>query len=196
VRRLRFHLLAAAVLCSSAPAAAQNAPKLGALTASRLLVLPVQEVTGTAEGRAWLVRFDSAFTVRLEDGGIGPGWAYPRDAVRYARSNPTYVSDPRVMGAQLLKGNGVKAGVPLPEPFASRVRALVAVADARHAVVPIVVRIDSTASPRTATLQLAIVDARLSRVDWIGTIDTPFSGSPSLAADSLAMKAARLFLGN
>lgn len=166
------------------------------MTASRILLLPAQEVAGAPETKAWLARFDSVFTARLEDGGVGPAWAYPRDAARYARSNPTYVSDPRAIGAQLLKGDKVKSGVPLPEPFASRVRALVAIADARNAIVPVVVRIDSTTTPRTATLRLMFVDALTSRVEWVGTIQTKFTGPPSVAADSLAFTTARLFVGN
>jgi hypothetical protein len=189
-------MLALALGGAAVPAGAQDAPRFAPMTASRLLVLPAQEVAGAPETKAFLARFDSVFTARLEDGGIGPGWAYPRDAVRYARSNPTYISDPRVMGAQLLKGEKMKAGVPLPEPFASRVRALVAIADARHAIVPVVMRIDSTTTPRTAKLQLMFIDARLSRVDWSGTIEVKFAGAPAVAADSLAMMTARLFVAN
>lgn len=177
-------------------ASAQDAPKFAQMTASRILVLPAQEVAGAPETRDWLARFDSVFTARLEDGGIGPGWAYPRDAMRYARSNPTYVSDPRAIGAQLLKGDKIKAGSLLPEPFASRVRALIAIADGRHAIVPVVIRIDSTTTPRSATLRLMIVDAKLSRIDWIGTLEAKFTGLPAVAADSLALTTARLFVGN
>jgi hypothetical protein len=166
------------------------------MTATRMLVLPAQEVSGAPETRAWLTRFDSVLTGRLEDGGIGPEWAYARDAIRYARSNPTYISNPLAMGAQLLKGSKIKAGTPLPEPFASRVRALVAIANARQAIVPVVVRIDSTTTPRTAKLQLMFVDAILSRVEWMGTVETKFLGMPGVAADSLAIITARLFVAN
>jgi hypothetical protein len=188
--------LALAVGIAAAPAGAQDAPKFAPMTAARMLVLPVQEVAGSPEAKVWLARFDSVFTARLEDGGIGPGWAYARDAIRYARSNPTYVNDPRTMGAQLLKGDKIKAGVPLPEPFASRIRALVAIADARHAIVPVVVRIDSTTTPRTAKLQLMFIDAKLSRVDWSGVIEVKFTGAPAVAADSLAITTSRLFIAN
>jgi hypothetical protein len=192
-RRIVLALAAGAL---AGPAGAQEAPKFAPMTASRILVLPAQEVAGAPETRAWLARFDSVFTARLEDGGIGNGWAYPRDAIRYARSNPTYVSDPRSMGAQPLKAEKVKSGFALPEPFASRIRALVAIADTRHAIVPVVVRIDSTTTPRTAKLQLMFIDAKLSRVDWSGTIEVKFTGAPAVAADSLAMTTARLFVSN
>jgi hypothetical protein len=187
--------LALAIGVGAGQSDAQDTPKFAHWTASRILVLPAQEVAGAPETRDWLSRFDSTFTARLEDGGIGPGWAYPRDAARYARSNPTYISDPRAMGAQLLKGEKVKAGVPLPEPFASRVRALVAVADARRVLVPVVVRIDSTLTPRSAKLQLMLVDALTSRVEWVGTVESRFIGAPAIAADSLAVTTARLFVG-
>jgi hypothetical protein len=188
--------VAGIVAIPSVAALAQVAPKFGSMTTSRLLLLPAQEVTGTTDGRAWLARFDSVLTSRLEAGGIANGWAYPRDAIRYNRQNPTYTSDPRLMGVQPLKNEKIKDGFSLPEPFASRLRALLAVADARTTIVPVVARIDSTASPRTARLQLALVDGRLSRVLWTGTIEVRYEGTTSAAADSLAFMAARLFVAN
>jgi hypothetical protein len=100
------------------------------------------------------------------------------------------------MGVQLLKGDKVKAGTTLPEPFGTRLRALVAIADARNAIVPIVARIDSTVTPRMARLHMAFVDAKLATVQWIGVLESPFAGNAAAAADSLALVAARLFVGN
>jgi hypothetical protein len=166
------------------------------MTTSRVLLLPAQELSGAGDTRAWLARFDSLLTARLVDGGIGSGWAYPRDAVRYARSNPTYVSDPRTMGVQSLKSDKVSKGFSLPEPFASRLRALLAVGDARDAIVPIVAKIDSTKSPRAVQVKLTFVDGRASKVMWTGTIAAHYDGGPGLAADSLAAAVARLFVRN
>lgn len=192
----RILALALAISALSSSALSQQAPKFSSMTATRILVLPAQEVAGTAESRAWLTRFDSVFTVRLEEGGIGPGWSYPRDAIRYARSNPTYVSDPHFLGAQLLRGDKVKPGNPLPEPLASRLRALIAIADGRTAMLPVIVRIDTTVTPRVAKLSLMFLDAKLSRVDWVGTIEAKFTGASIVAADSIAFTAARLFVAN
>ena len=180
----------------SVAALAQTPPKFGSMTTSRLLLLPAQEVTGTADGRAWLARFDSVLTARLEAGGIANGWAYPRDAIRYNRQNPTYTTDPRLMGVQPLKSDKIKDGFSLPEPFASRLRALLAVADARNTIVPVVARIDSTTNPRAARLQLTLVDGRLSRVLWTGMLEVKYEGSTTAAADSLALMTARLFVSN
>lgn len=170
------------------------APRFGAMTTSRVLLLPAQEVGGAPEARAWLTQFDSVLTARLEDGGVGSSWAYPRDAARYARMNPTYLADPHTMGAQPLKIANVKEGFALPEPFASRVRALLAVADARDAIVPVAARIDSTKSPHVAQVQLTFVDGRASTVMWNGILEVKFEGAPRVAADSLANAVARLFV--
>ncbi len=184
------------VALSSAAALGQSAPRFASMTTSRLLVLPAQEVTGTADGKAWLARFDSVLTARLEAGGLANGWAYPRDAIRYNRQNPTYTSDPRVMGVQPLKSEKTRGGFSLPEPFASRLRALLAVADARTTIVPVVASIDSIAAPHTARLQLTFVDGRLSRVLWTGVLETRYEGNAAAAADSLAAVTARLFVAN
>jgi hypothetical protein len=185
----------------SSPALAQGGgtpatPPLASLTASRVLVLPAQEVTGAGDATAWLVRFDSVFTEQLQTGGIGAGWAYAHDAVGYSRRNPTYVADPRAIGAQPLKNErATREGFALPEPFASRIRTLVAIAETRTSVVPVVARLDSTARDgRIARLQITIVDARASRVVWGGTVESRFDGAPLVAADSLARVAARLFV--
>lgn len=161
-----------------------------------MLVLPVQDVTGAADAALWLARFDSVFTEQLHAGGIGAGWAYARDAIGYARRNPTYVADPKAIGAQPLRNErATREGFALPEPFATRVRTLVAIAETRTAVVPVLARLDSTGPDgRLARLQITIVDARASRVVWGGTIESRYDGAPLAAADSLARVAARLFI--
>ena len=179
---------------SALAAAGQESPRFASMSSSRLLLVPAQEVLGTSDGRAWLARFDSVLTVQLEEGGIGKGWAYPKDAVRYARLNPTYTSDPYTLGAQPLKSDKVKDGFDLPEPFASRLRALLAIADARTAVVPIVARVDSTAVPRVVRLQLMFVDGRSRQVLWTGTLEAKYAGHALAAADSLALMTSRLFV--
>jgi hypothetical protein len=164
------------------------------MTTARVLLLPAQELAGANDTRAWLARFDSLLTVRLVDGGIGTGWAYPRDAARYSRMNPTYVSDPHSMGAQPLKNDKIAKGFSLPEPFASRLRALIAVGDTRDAIVPVVAKLDSTKTPRTISLRLVFVDGRASNVMWAGTVEARYDGAPAVAADSLAAAVARLFV--
>lgn len=195
--RIAYRIVALAAL-AAAPGLAQDppSPPFASMTTSRVLLLPAQELAGAGDTRVWLARFDSVLTVRLVDGGIGSAWAYPRDAARFARMNPTYVSDPHAMGVQPLKNDKVKKGFSLPEPFASRLRGLLAVGDARDAIVPIIARIDTTQAPRSVKLQLMLVDGRASTVTWTTTIDAHYDGGPAVAADSLAAAVARLFVRN
>lgn len=164
------------------------------MTTSRALLLPAQEVTGVAEVRVWLARFDSVLTSRLENGGVGTGWAYPRDAMRYSRQNPTYATDPRAIGAYALKTEKARSGFSLPEPFATRARVLSAIANARAVIVPVAAAFDSTKTPRAGQMQVTIVDPKSSRVVWTGVVTAAFAGGAIEFADSLAAGAARLFV--
>ncbi len=173
---------------------AQAAPRLGAYAAERMTLLPAQEWTGTADARAHLDAFDLALSRYLADGGIGEGWAYPADVLRTARRNPTYVTNPLALGAQPLKSEKAREGTPLPEPFQSRLRSIIALTGGRHAVVPVAIRVDTTQSPAMAELRLTLVDGRQSRVLWTAILETRFAGAPSAAVDSLAARTAALFV--
>jgi hypothetical protein len=164
------------------------------MTTTRVLVVPAQDAAGAADERAWLTRFDSLFTARLHDGGIGAGWAYARDAVRFQRQNPTYLTDARLLGAQPLAASNVKDGMTLPDPFAMRVRAYTGLANSRTAIVPVLATIDSAATPPTATLRIVIIDSPSRKIVAATAVTSPFSGDALAAADSLATAAARLFV--
>jgi hypothetical protein len=58
----------------------------------------------------------------------------------------------------------------LAEPFASQLRALVGVSGSRYALVPFELAFapDSSGSGGAAALALAVVDARLAQLVWIG----------------------------
>jgi len=97
--RIAYRILIVAVVAAGVRRGTRTAsPPFASMTTSRVLLLPAQELTGAADARVWLARFDSVLTARLVEGRVGSGWAYPRDAARFARSNPTYVSDPIGMG--------------------------------------------------------------------------------------------------
>lgn len=180
---------------SQAAQTAQPAPPpLASMTASRALVLPAQELLGAADARTWLARYDSVLTALLEEGGIGRSWGYARDALRYARQNPTYAADPRAIGASPLKNEKVREAFALPDPFASRTRMLSAIGNARAVIVPVSATLDSTKAPRTGQILLVIADPKASRVAWSGTLTTAFAGRPIDFADSLASATARLFV--
>lgn len=195
--RTLLSLLTFSVLLSGAAvsrAHAQEEPRFASYVTSRLVVLPGQAVLGAGPARPWLDQFDATLTGALENGGVGSGWAYPRDVIRAARRNPTYAADPLALGAQPLQSDRARAGTNLPEPFGSRTRALLALNDARFAVVPVAARIDTTQSPAMAELRLTIIDVRQSQILWTGIIETRFTGPLSAAADSLALRTAGLFV--
>jgi hypothetical protein len=175
-------------------AGAQDSPRFASYVTSRLVVLPGQEVIGAGPARPWLDQFDATLTATLENGGVGAQWAYPRDLQRAFRRNPTYASNPQTLGAQPLKSEKAREGTTLPEPFAGRTRALLALSDARFALVPVAVRVDTLQSPAYAELRLSIIDGRQSTILWTGIIETRFTGPLTAAADSLALRTAGLFV--
>ncbi len=174
--------------------AAQEAPRFAALSAERVTLLPAQEWTGSEGPRALLDAFDRQLSAHLSEGGIADGWMYPADILRTARRNPTYVTNPLALGAQPLKSEKAREGTPLPEPFQSRLRAILALSGGRHALVPVAIRVDTTQVPALAELRLTLVDGRQSRVLWTAILETRFDGGAAAAADSLAARTAALFV--
>lgn len=191
--QLRWLVCLALGVAPLAGAAGQDLPRLAPLTASRLLVLPAQSAAGANDPRLWLARFDSVLTAQLESRGPGAGWAYARDAIRYQRQNPSYLTDARSLGTYALNDDRVRENSVLPEPFASRLRAYIGIADARLTLVPVAATFDTTVSPRVATLRLVVADGRAVRVVGVYSVTSPYA-DVTAAADSLALQTARLFI--
>ena len=70
-----------------------------------------------------------------------------------------------------------KRDEPLAEPFASQLRALAGVSDARYALIPLDLRFvpNGPGSSGRAALRLAVVDARGAQLVWVGEV----AGDPS-----------------
>lgn len=191
------HLLAFIALClggAVSVGAQEAAPRLAGYVAERVVVLPLQSVAGPVAAQPWREAYDAALTAALTDGGLGGGWAFAPDVQRLARRNPTYAADPRALGAQPLAAERAKAGTPLPEPFASRLRTLLGLNDGRLALVPVAVRVDTAQVPAYAELRLSLVDGRERRILWTAILETRYTGPAEAAADSLALRTAALFL--
>jgi len=167
------------------PAAAMALAQPGQLAryaAVKLMVLPAQAVTGddrlgwrgTAGGeRALLASLDTLIESTLAERGLASLWLFPPALARSARRNPTYLTDPSSMRAlDAVRVALRKPNDPLAEPFASQLRALAGVSDARYALVPLELRLDPVVdSPGgRAHLRLAVVDARGSQVVWVGEV--------------------------
>jgi hypothetical protein len=175
-------LLAAA--CGGKPAAPQQpvpAPTLplplAGLASVKVPVLPLTLLAADdslgwsaalADQRASLATADSIVTTLLKGRAPEVTWIPPEDLRRQARRSPTFATNPDQMGTALLRGERI---VDVPDPLRSELRALVAIADARYALVPaqlVFRRMVGSADGRmgTAELTVVIVDARLGRVGF------------------------------
>ena len=178
-------MLCAAAACGARrPANQQPVPEptrplpLAGLASEKVPVLPLTLIAADdslgwgariADRRAALGTADSILGTLLQARAPEVSWVLPDDLRRQARRSPTFATNPDQMGTALLRG--AKVGDFLPDPLRSELRALVAIADARHALVPaqLVFRpAAGAAGPRmgTAELTVVIVDARLGQVGY------------------------------
>lgn len=178
-------MLCAAAACGARrPANQQAVPEptrplpLAGLASEKVPVLPLgilafddslRWVTTHADLVAARVAVDSILGNLLQDRAHEVTWILPGELRRQARRSPTFATNPDQMGTAILRG--AKVGDFVPDPLRSELRALVAIADARHALVPaqLVFRpAAGAAGPRmgTAELTVVIVDARLGQVGY------------------------------
>src|SRR5919204_5316443 len=114
-----------------------------------------------------------AFAVRQRNGA--PQWTWPEELSRLARRNPTYAPEPHDIAADPLRPTGKtsarRAQDMLPDPLRSQLRALVALRDARYALVPVEIRFEPRGGGAgRAVLHLALVDTRAAQVVWAGDV--------------------------
>lgn len=172
-----------------------------ALAELPVLVVPVQRASGTSEpgwrppgGNAARQLADSIISDALLMRGAGSKWQFAEEARRVARRNPTHAADPDALAVSSLFS--LRAGDALLEPLASELRGLVALGEARHVLVPMAMHAerDESDPPGTARVvfTIAVVDARLSRVLWIG----PVPGEPATEFNAAAIESAATNLAN
>jgi len=155
---------------------------LSRFAAQKLIVFPAQGVAA-ADPLGWrasaggekvlLASLDAGLEAALGERGLSSQWVFPPAMQRAARRNPTYVTDPATIRAL----GPVRAVIRKPEdmlsePFASQLRSLAGVSDARYAFIPLELRLEPIPNETTvrAVLQVAVVDARGSRVVWAGEV--------------------------
>ena len=205
-------VLCAAVLVAATTACAQN-PKpdqkaadatakglsapLAGFASQRIIVLPVQLLRG--DSLSWIQpsgwpafrkELDDSVASAISERGIGKGWAYPADVVRQAKRNAGYVSDPYSIGAQPLRGQNYRPGDHIPALMASNLRAMIALADARYALLPVEIVFQRDGSRQRAILRLALVDGRTGQFGWVGEV--PSDPATAYSASILSMIAARV----
>lgn len=210
MRRLPILVATVALLVAcggSKPPTTAPAPALSleGLSAQKIAVLPAftilagQDEWGaplrrsTATLRALDAQVDSA----LQERGVGRSWVFPAELQRSFQHNPTYATDPYALGEEPLRSSTLEVGSRLPDPLASQLRTLAALSDTRYVLAPIELRVQHLATDSTrgdGVLKLAVLDARLSEVVWVGQVrsDPLDRPGPRLVA-SLGRRVADLF---
>jgi hypothetical protein len=185
--------------------ASSPARPLAAFATQPLALLPAQHVrvddpAGLASrvgpARELLRAVDDAIAAELAARGTGRSWVLPAVLARAAQRNPTIVSDPYALSAESLRSGVRRTNPRLGEPLASQMRSVIALTEARHALIPAEVRFEQSASgAHSAILRLVLVDGRLAQIMWAGDVTadvaTPDQGA---IATALARRVADLVI--
>ncbi|MDQ3696418.1 MAG: hypothetical protein M3373_00110 [Gemmatimonadota bacterium] len=193
------------VSCATQPRAATlPARSLAGLVGQPLIILPIRylrpaDSPGWAgqvgDPRAFLGRVDDELAFAVRSRGITGPWTWPEELARAAQRNPLHATDPYQIAAEALRPGPRQRPSEVSDPLASQLRSLIALRDARFALVPVEVRFESRGGGTgRAVLHVALVDARLARVTWSGEVasDSAAALSPALPV-SLAERFADLF---
>jgi hypothetical protein len=172
---------AASTSSDTVPPAAQVplGTPLAGLAGQHIVVLPVHYIRADTMGfatriddpRALLASLDSAIQNELATRSVGSNWTFPPALARSARRNAGYVSDPYHLAAERLRLGSRLPDDRLSEPFASQLRGIIAVTEARYALFPVELRFERVADGRMRpVLRVVLLDGRGSSVRWGGDI--------------------------
>ena len=171
----------ATAVADTTPRAAQ-APvgtPLAGLAGQQIVVLPVHYIradtmgfaTRISDPRAMLASLDSAIQSELATRNVGSNWTFPPALARSAKRNAGYVSDPYHLAAERLRSGSRLADERLSEPFASQLRGIIAVTEARYALFPVELRFERIADGRMGpVLRVVLLDGRGASIRWGGDI--------------------------
>jgi hypothetical protein len=114
--------------------------------------------------RSALQRADSLISDALMSRGPEVSWVLPPELRKMARRSAGFVPDPDQMGQAVLRAPKMTT---IPDPLRSSLRSLLAIADARLALVPASLGfLPEPAGQLRADLSLVLVDVRVGRVLW------------------------------
>ena len=160
----------------AAPAAPQGEP-LAAFAAQRAAVMPVQFLRGDTAAPVQMAQWaairrelDDSIGAALSDRGLGKKWAYAADIERLAKRNTGYVSDPYALGAGSLRSRQIKPEDQAPMILVNNLRSLIAIGDARYALVPVELSFSGSGADARAVLRLVMLDGRLGQFVWFGDL--------------------------
>jgi hypothetical protein len=120
--------------------------------------------TGYSDRRAALLRADSLVGEGLRSRGPEVNWILPPQLRKIARRSAGVVDDPDQMGQAILRSPGIEK---VPDPLRSSIRALVALAGGRLALVPASLGFGPDPNGQIrADLTLVLADSRSGKVLW------------------------------
>lgn len=179
-------------------AAAELPPQaLSAYAGRPVLLLPVRFLRSgdslgwagaVADQRALLRELDEAISAELDERGLAGTWILPERLMRSVRRNPTYATDPYGLAAAPLRPTR-RRPERLADPLAGQLRTLIALTDARYVLYPVELRFEPHEGMGRAALHMAIIDARLAEVVWMGQVAG--EATAERTAESVASLAAR-----
>jgi hypothetical protein len=181
---------------------AKPQPPLSPMASQHVMVLPVQLLRADSgawvDGHSWEEfrrELDDSIGSIISARGVGKAWKYASDVARIAKRNPDYVSDPYSMGVQAMRAVLYKIGDPLPDPFVSNLRRLIALGDTRYALVPIEVWFARRGPEQIVAIKLAVADGQGGTIVWLGEVGTdPATTMPPDLINTLATRIANLIV--
>jgi hypothetical protein len=133
--------------------------------------------------------FDSLVSMSMEEFGLKGTWATPAEVIRAAKRNAMYSVDPHNLGAFPVRNGAGKEGM-IPDPLAANLRRLVALHDARYALLPVELRVEGGAAGVQMMVRVLLVDARLMKA--LFQVDLPGEAAAAYSPAMLQQLAARL----
>jgi hypothetical protein len=120
--------------------------------------------TSYQDRRSALHRADSLISEALMSRGPEVGWVLPPELRKMARRSGGFVPDPDQMGQAVLRAPKM---ITVPDPLRSSLRSLLAIADARLALVPAALGFGPEPDGQIrGDLSLVLVDVRSGKVMW------------------------------
>lgn len=140
--------------------------------------------------RELLRALDDSIRAELAARGIDKEWVFPDALESAAKLNPSYAVDSYRLDARGLLSPTVVAGTTITGILATQLRTMVALQESARAVlIPVELRFDRLPSGEgTAVLHVALVDARVRDVRWVG--DVRSDSSPTFSRGLLSSLAA------
>lgn len=174
---------------------------LAVLVSQQVVVAPTQALRETdalgwtaqvPRSRELLRALDDSIRAELAARGIDKQWVFPEALERASKLNPTYSVNAYALDARDLGSPSMVAGERIPGALATQLRTIVALQESARAVlVPSELRFDRLPSGEgVAVLHVALVDARMGDIRWIG--DVKSDPSPTFSRGLLSSLAAHL----